>query len=132
MKIDLVGPSYPFRGGISHYTTLLFKTLKNKHAVKFYSFRRQYPLFLYPGKSDKDTSQIPIQDNEVLPCLDSVNPFSWLVVARKIVRDRPDITIFPWWVAFWAPQFLFIIGFLKLISNQKVHLKSVMYCQWFA
>jgi glycosyltransferase involved in cell wall biosynthesis len=120
MKIDLVGPSYPFRGGISHYTTLLFKILKKKHAVKFYSFKRQYPQFLYPGKSDKDTSYAPLQDDEIQSCLDSINPFSWLLVARKIARDKPDMTIFPWWVVFWAPQFLFIIGILRLFSKTKI------------
>ena len=50
MRIDLIGPSYPFRGGISHYTTLLFKSLKTKHATRFYSFKRQYPRFLIPAR----------------------------------------------------------------------------------
>jgi glycosyltransferase involved in cell wall biosynthesis len=120
MKIDLIGPSYPFRGGISHYTTLLFKELKKKHRVKFYSFKRQYPAFLFPGQTDKDTSHMPIKDDEIHPILDSINPFTWIHVAIKIVRDKPDITIFPWWVAFWAPQFLTIISVLKLFSKTKI------------
>jgi glycosyltransferase involved in cell wall biosynthesis len=120
MKIDLVGPSYPFRGGISHYSTLLFKNLKKKHTVKFYSFKRQYPRFLYPGKTDKDSSQILLRDAEIESCLDSINPFTWLNVARKIVRDKPEMTIFPWWVVFWAPQFLIIIWILRLFSKTKI------------
>ena len=120
MKIDLVGPSYPFRGGISHYSTLLFKNLKKKHTVKFYSFKRQYPRFLYPGKTDKDSSQILLRDAEIESCLDSINPFTWLNVARKIVRDKPEMTIFPWWVTFWAPQFLIIIWILRLFSKTKI------------
>ena len=120
MKIDLVGPAYPFRGGISHYSTLLFKNLKKTHTVKFYSFKRQYPLFLYPGKTDKDSSQIHLRDAEIESCLDSMNPFTWFNVARKIVRDRPDMTIFPWWAVFWAPQFLIIIWILRLFSKTKI------------
>ncbi len=120
MKIDLVGPSYPFRGGISHYSTLLFKNLKKTHTVKFYSFKRQYPRILYPGKTDKDSSRIPLRDPEVESCLDSMNPFTWIHVARKIIRDKPDLTIFPWWVAFWGPQFLTIIWILKLFSKTKI------------
>ena len=120
MKIDLVGPAYPFRGGISHYSTLLFKNLKKTHTVKYYSFKRQYPLFLYPGKTDKDSSQIPLRDAEIESCLDSMNPFTWFNVARKIVRDRPDMTIFPWWAVFWAPQFLIIIWILRLFSKTKI------------
>jgi glycosyltransferase involved in cell wall biosynthesis len=120
MKIDLVGPSFPFRGGISHYSTLLFKSLKKRHKVKFYSFKRQYPHFLYPGKTDKDSSHVPLRDAEIEPCLDSINPFTWFKVARKIIRDNPDMTLFPWWVVFWAPQFLTIICILKLFSKTKI------------
>ncbi len=120
MKIDLVGPAYPFRGGISHYSTLLFKNLKKKHKVKFYSVKRQYPQFLYPGQTDKDSSLSPLRDPEIEPSLDFANPFSWLNVAGKIVGDNPDITIFPWWVAFWAPPFLLIIWILKMFSKTKI------------
>jgi glycosyltransferase involved in cell wall biosynthesis len=120
MKIDLVGPSYPFRGGISHYSTLLFKHLKKNHTVKFYSFKRQYPRFLYPGKTDKDSSREPLRDAGIDPCLDSMNPLTWIDVARKMVRDKPDMSIFPWWVAFWAPQFLLIISILRHYSKTKI------------
>jgi glycosyltransferase involved in cell wall biosynthesis len=120
MKICLIGPSYPFRGGIAHYTTLLFKSLKKRHEVTFYSFKRQYPWFLFPGKTDKDYSNFILQDGSARPLLDSLNPFSWLKVAYKIINDDPDVTIIPWWVIFWAPQFLTIIFFLKIFSKTKI------------
>ena len=120
MKIDLIGPSYPFRGGISHYTTLLFRHLKTKHETHFYSFKRQYPRCLYPGKTDKDASESPLKQAEAQPLLDSINPLSWLNVAAKIVKDKPEITIFPWWVVFWAPPYLTIIFLLKLFSKTKI------------
>ena len=120
MKIDLIGPSYPFRGGLSHYTTLLFKNLKKKHRTNFYSFKRQYPKFLFPGKTDKDYSDFTLKDDETQPVLDSMNPFAWIKTAYKIIKDKPDITIIPWWVVFWAPHFLTIILILKLFSNTKI------------
>ena len=120
MKIDLIGPSYPFRGGISHYTTLLFKELKKKHSAKFYSFNRQYPSFLFPGKTDKDYSSIHLKDEDSQPVLDSLNPISWIRVAIRIINDKPDITILPWWVIFWVPQFLTIIVLIKLFSKTKL------------
>lgn len=117
-----MGPSYPFKGGISHYSTLLFKNLKKTrtNSVKFYSFKRQYPRFLYPGKTDTDSSHFPLRDTGIQPCLDSLNPFTWFHVGIKIVRDKPDLTIFPWWVAFWAPPFLVIIWMVRLFSKTKV------------
>ncbi len=120
MRIDLVGPAHPFRGGISHYSTLLFQNLKKKHRVKFYSLKRQYPQFLYPGKTDRDSSLSPLRDAEIESCLDPANPFTWVNVARKIVRDKPDMTIFPWWVVFWAPPFLIIIWILRLFSKTRI------------
>ncbi len=120
MKISLIGPSYPFRGGISHYTTILFKELKKKHQTKFYSFKRQYPRFLFPGKTDKDISNINLKDVDAQPLLDSLNPFSWVSVAIKTIKDKPEITVFPWWVIFWVPQFLTIITLLKIFSSTKI------------
>ena len=120
MRINLIGPSYPFRGGISHYTTILFKNLKKKHLTKFYSFKRQYPAFLFPGKTDRDLSNISLRDDDTQPILDSLNPFTWVRVAVKTIKDKPDITIFPWWVIFWVPQFLTIITLLKIFSKTKI------------
>lgn len=120
MKIDLVGPSYPFRGGISYYTTLLFKHLKAKHRVRFYCFRRQYPGFLFPGKTDKEKSLFYLSQDDSQPILDALNPLTWVRVARKIIKDRPQLTIFPWWVAYWTPQYLTIISLLKVFSKTRI------------
>ncbi|MFC2171643.1 glycosyltransferase [Acidobacteriota bacterium] len=120
MKIALLGPSYPFRGGIAHYTTLLFRALKKRHEVEFLSFKRQYPAFLSPFKSDRDISLKPIQEKGCRPVLDSMNPLSWIRTASTIVRFEPDLAIIPWWVSFWAPHFLTITLHVKLRSDAKI------------
>ena len=51
MKFAVIGPTFPFRGGISHYTTLLVRNLRQRHEVRFYSYRRQYPRLLFPGNN---------------------------------------------------------------------------------
>ena len=115
MKICLIGPSYPFRGGIAHYTTLLYTTLKKKHDVVFFSFKRQYPQLLFPGKTDKDCSDFALKDDRITPLLDSLNPFTWLKVSLKIIKYNPAMTIIPWWVIFWTPHFLTIL--FELLSQ---------------
>jgi glycosyltransferase involved in cell wall biosynthesis len=120
MKIDLVGPSYPFRGGISYYTTLLFKHLKAKHQTRFYCFRRQYPRFLFPGNTDREESRFTLREEESQPVLDALNPLTWLKVAGRVIRDRPDLTIFPWWIMYWTPQYLTMIFLIKLFSKTKI------------
>ena len=120
MKICLIGPTYPFRGGISHYTTLLFRHLRQRHDVVFFAFKRQYPQRLFPGKTDIDPSQIHISEEGAQRILDSMNPVTWLTVAGKILKSNCDLLIIPWWVSFWAPQFLTISILVKLLSRTKI------------
>lgn len=105
----MIGPSYPFKGGIAAYTTQFYRELVKNHQVLFCSFRRQYPALLYPGDSDKDPGNTGLRDEAVLPTIDSLNPLSWRLTARKIADFRPDILVVPWWVMFWAPVFICII-----------------------
>lgn len=113
MKIALIGPTYPFRGGIAHYTTILCRTLRRNHHVKFISFKRQYPKILFPGTSDRDTSEKPVQVDDVEYIIDSLNPVTWLKAARSLREYDPERLVFPWWVAFWTPQFLSIIALIR-------------------
>ena len=102
MQMAVVGPTYPFRGGIAHYTTLMVRHLRERHNVQFYSFTSQYPRWLFPGKSDLDPSRAALRE----PCeylLSPLNPLSWLRTAGRIRADEPDALIIPWWVPFWAP-----------------------------
>jgi len=120
MNICLIGPSYPFRGGISHYMTLLYRHLRVRHDVQFFSFKRQYPKWLFPGKTDIDPSSFPIREEHTNRIIDSINPFNWIQVAGKIIKLQPDLLIIPWWVSFWAPQFCTISFIVKLFTHTKI------------
>ncbi|GAA2424293.1 glycosyltransferase [Actinomadura vinacea] len=51
MKIAIVGPAFPFKGGGAHHTTELAHRLDAAgHSVVIESWRAQYPSFLYPGQ----------------------------------------------------------------------------------
>ena len=120
MKICLIGPTHPFRGGISHYTTLLYRHLRKRHEVHFFAFKRQYPRWLFPGKTDVDPSKTHIHEEGTQRILDSMNPVSWLQVASKIIKSNPDLLIIPWWVSFWAPQFWTISFLVKPVHKTKI------------
>ena len=113
MKISLIGPVYPYRGGIAHFTTLLAKKLiEAGHEVQVVSFKKQYPAWLYPGKSDKDHS--PGREKvQAAYLLTPLNPFTWRRTVREIVAFEPKQVIVPWWVTFWGPAFRFVITRLK-------------------
>ncbi|TLM99460.1 hypothetical protein FDZ73_21815 [bacterium] len=113
MKIVLVGPVYPYRGGIAHYTTMLAKTLQDAgHDVKVISFKRQYPKWLYPGQSDRDPSGEPLTVPASYP-LDPLYPWTWTRTVSSICRDKPDMVLFQWWTTFWAPAFAVVAAMLK-------------------
>ena len=113
IRLVLIGPVYPYRGGIAHYTTMLYRALRERgHEVLLVSFKRQYPQWLFPGRSDKDPSKKPLKVEEARYWLDSLNPFTWLTTFWRIRRYRPDAVILQWWTTFWAPVW-FTLGVLN-------------------
>jgi glycosyltransferase involved in cell wall biosynthesis len=124
MKLAIIGPTHPFRGGIAHHTTLLYRHLRQRHEVRFFAFRRQYPMWLYPAASDRDPSATPLAEPGVEHVLDSMNPLTWLEVARRVRRFAPDALVIPWWVAFWAPQMTTI----SRLARRGAHTRVVFIC----
>ena len=120
MKIALIGPTYPYRGGISHYTTLLFRHLRGNHEVCFWSFRRQYPAWLFPGKSDKEFGEKSLREIGIRYTIDSLLPHTWMLTAKQIVRFEPEIVVLPWWVAFWGPIFFILLRYIKRHTDAAV------------
>jgi len=120
MKICIIGPTYPYRGGISHYNTLLCENLKKKHNIKSISFERLYPSFLYPGKDQKDlNSKINIKtDSEYL--IDSINPLTWIHAFLRIKKEQPGILIFHWWTPFFTPVYFAISFLTRYLINTKI------------
>jgi len=118
-SVVIIGPAAPFRGGISHYNVKLFDALKKLKGNSFYfSFKRMYPKFLYPGKTDKDISKNKFIIPEVNYTIDSLNPFSWIFTAFKIINLKPSVVVFNWWTAFWSLTYLTIIILLKLFLKE--------------
>lgn len=102
MKLCVVGPAYPFRGGIAHHTTLLCHHLAFRDEVNAAVFRRLYPGFLFPGKSQLDPSA-DVCKVSTYPLIDSLDPRTW-VDAGKFVRDlHPDLAVIQWWQPFFGP-----------------------------
>jgi len=113
MKLVLVGPVYPYRGGIAHYTTMLYQAMhKQHHDVLLVSFKRQYPHWLFPGRSDRDPSEKPLKVEGACYWIDSLNPLTWLNTFWRISRYQPDAIILQWWTSFWAPVW-YTLGILN-------------------
>jgi glycosyltransferase involved in cell wall biosynthesis len=120
-KIALIGPVYPYRGGIAHYTTLLDRTLRSAgHSSLLISFRRQYPTWLFPGRSDKDPSAEPLATDDANYWIDSINPLTWLQTFRKLHSFNPDLIILQWWSTFWSPVWIALMMLNRLFLRSPV------------
>lgn len=123
MKVALIGPVYPFRGGIAHYTTALYGALSSlEHDVLLLSFQRQYPTWLFPGDSDRDPSRSAQRIDDARFTLDSLNPLTWIAAFRQIARFRPDCLVLQWWTSFWAPLWLTLALLNRLALRSPLHI----------
>lgn len=120
MKIILVGPSHPYRGGISHYNTRLHRAMVERgHDVSIINFKRMYPNIFFPGKTQYDESESAFNvPSERL--IDTVNPLSWIKAAKEIKSQNPDAVIFHWWQPFFGICFGAILSMLSNISAKKM------------
>lgn len=121
MKLCVIGPTWPFRGGIAHFTTMLVQKLRETHDVRFVSFAAQYPRFLYPGKTDLD----PSSDNGALKVpneqvLTPFNPFTWLKAVKIILAEQPDAVVLQWWTPFWWPMMFAITRMLRSRAGRDI------------
>ena len=104
MKIALLSCFYPYRGGISQFNACLYEELGKSNDVKAFNFSRQYPEFLFPGKTQKvadDDEAVPVRSVSVL---DTANPFSYLKTVREIRRWKPDLLVVRYWMSWFAPS----------------------------
>ena len=111
-KIVIIGPVYPYKGGISHYTGLMCKAFKQKYDVTMVSFKRQYPRILMK-KEQKDYSNDAFKINDTQFWLDTINPINWSVTASKIKKINPDLIIIQWWHPYFAPCYCALLKKLK-------------------
>ena len=122
MKIALIGPVYPYRGGIAHHSTSLAGAMQEAgHVVRIFSFQQQYPAWLYPGKSDRDPSRLRFEAPAefILRPLSSV---TWQQTARQIIKFQPDLVIFQWWTTFWTLAYTALAGTLRRAGIKTVFL----------
>lgn len=103
MKISLLGPAYPFRGGLATFNERLARQFSSEcKDTDIRTFTRQYPRFLFPGKTQYSNGPAP-EGIKIIRELNSINPFSWIRTGLKIRKERTDILLIRYWLPFMAP-----------------------------
>lgn len=108
MKIAVVGPTHPYKGGVAQYTTELSHRLSAEgHEVVVESWSRQYPAALYPGRLTVDEPELP----PFAPThrqLSWRRPDSWFRCGRRL--RSADIVVLVVVTPLQAPAYLGILG----------------------
>ncbi|MDE6601690.1 MAG: glycosyltransferase [Lachnospiraceae bacterium] len=110
-KIILIGPVYPYKGGISHYTGLMCRELAKRHDVEMISYKMQYPKFLF-HKEQRDYSNDSFKIEGARYMLHTANPFNIVRTARYIRRKKPDMVVIQWWHPYFAPCYVLLARFM--------------------
>jgi len=120
MKIAILGPAYPFRGGIAAYNERLALQLLNEgHEVSIYTFTVQYPKILFPGKTQYSEEQKP-KKLYIIRCLNSINPFNWVKVGNRMRNENFDLIIVRFWIPFMGPALGTVIRRIRKNKFSKI------------
>lgn len=120
MKIAYLSTFYPYRGGIAQFNALLFNELNNKNECRAYTFKRQYPKLLFPGKSQMVETDDKTQEVASIPVLDTINPLSYLKSAKEILKFSPDLLLTKFWMPFFAPSLGTVARKLKRYGTKTI------------
>ncbi|MBO6133860.1 MAG: glycosyltransferase [Lachnospiraceae bacterium] len=119
-KIVVVGPVYPFKGGISHYTGLLTGALRKSFAdVRMVSYSMQYPRLLFK-KEQRDYANDAFKVENVEFILNTANPFNIGAVGKSIASKKPDLVIIEWWHPYFAPCYILLCSSIKKRCSAKL------------
>ena len=116
MNIVVIGPYFPYRGGISDTNQELCENLqKLGHSVIVFTFSLQYPSIFFPGKTQLSSkSKSPIIKGKRI--INSLSPFNWISTVKKINNIDPDMLISCYWTPYMAPCF----SFINRLINKKI------------
>ena len=121
-KILLVGPAYPYRGGLAAFNESLAYALQAAgHQVELITFTLQYPGFLFPGKTQYSDDPAP-EDLVIHRKINSVNPFNWLTVGWELRQQYADVIITAFWLPFMGPSLGSILRFVSSAKTRRIGL----------
>jgi len=124
MKIAIISPYPPYRGGISKHSENLCNELIKTQDIIVYNFTRLYPKLLFPGTNQYLDNYKSSKINSIRS-IDSINPITWRNTAKDILSKKVDKIIFRYWNPFFIPTYNSII---KYVNKRNKHIKIYAIC----
>ncbi|WP_321287433.1 glycosyltransferase [uncultured Sunxiuqinia sp.] len=119
--VKIIGPAYPFRGGLASYNQRLAEEFQSQEMeVEIETFTIQYPGLLFPGKSQYVDGPAPDNLN-IKRTVNSVNPVNWIKVGKRIQKEKPDLLMVRYWLPFMGP----VLGTICRLVRKNKHTKVI-------
>jgi D-inositol-3-phosphate glycosyltransferase len=104
MAIDclILGPAYPYRGGIADTNHAFAKELtKQGETTEIWTFTKLYPNIIFPGKTQFDQADKEFSF-KIVKKIHAYNPFSWEKISDEINSLAPKRVVFRYWTPLLA------------------------------
>lgn len=126
MKLSIISPFPPIKGGISKETELLYLILKDSYDINIFSYNKLYPSILYPTKNQTDKAADSYQKNKKIDYSININnPLTWYKTSKRIIDLKSTHAILRFWNPFFIPLYLFLINRIK---NGNKNIKILCIC----
>ena len=104
LKIAFFSALPPFRGGISSFSDFLVRALKRKAIIEAFTFSKQYPKLLFPGKTQLDSKA----SKRYPQIITSYNPLTYISARKQLRKVNSDVFIANYWMPFFAPMYVYM------------------------
>lgn len=121
MKIIILGPAYPLRGGgMSTFNERLARQfMAEGHQTSIYTFSLQYPSFIFPGTSQY-SDETPPQGLDIKVCINSINPLNWFIIGNRLKKENADLIVVRYWLPLMGPCLGTLLRLVKKNNHTKV------------
>lgn len=120
LKILIIGPAHPLRGGIAALNEKLAETcMQAGYRTEIVSFSLQYPSFLFPGKTQYSDSEKPKGLN-IRSIINTIYPINWIRVGLTLKKEKHDLVIIRYWLPFMGPALGTIARMIASNKHSKI------------
>ena len=104
----IIGPAYPFRGGIADTQHELAKALQKRgKEIELLTFTKLYPKVFFPGKTQLSDQTRP-EKLIITQQIHAYNPTKWTSTIRYICSRSPKVVVFRYHTPFLALSYAWI------------------------
>lgn len=119
-KVTFFSALPPFRGGIAQFSEQFRKAIAKVRDVESFTFRHQYPNFLFPGQSQFEENHPVFHFPRIVS---TFRPWTYLTALVSLRKSKGNVFITSYWMSFFGPMMGFWARFLpkKTVKIALIH-----------